>query len=95
MKSFIFTITKSNRDRMNGGLRETAKIYRIKRNTPEYVGAVSWHTASTCGEESEVMQELVRLQELPHSVLKMSVSACSGAGYYKRQNGKFSIKKIG
>ena len=94
MRSFIYTIEKSTRSRMYGSRKEIAKIYRLKKNKLNFLGRVDWNTASTVGEESEVLQELVRMGELPKKTLQESVSPCSGAGYYMRDNGNYSIKGI-
>ena len=67
MKSFIFTIKKST-VRRYGGMNETAEIYRVKNNSPFYVGTASWCTASYKGKESEILsaikKELTRKEQI-------------------------------
>jgi hypothetical protein len=85
MKTFIFTITKSN-NRSYGGRNETAEIYRIKKNIPIHVATAKWCTAGYKGADSEVLSALVNAGEIPKKF----------DGYYNwSDNNGFKIKQIG
>jgi hypothetical protein len=47
MKTFVYTADASSHFR---GKNRTITVYRIKRNTPEYIGAYAVNTASYCGD---------------------------------------------
>jgi len=63
MKTFIYT-TKSKPRRM-GGSNVTAKVFRIKNNTPECITTLNWCTASFKGEESAIMNHLAEEKDIP------------------------------
>ncbi len=83
MKTFIFTINNS-KHQFNGGRRQVADIYRMKRNVPTFLSSVKWSAASYRGAVSEVMNKLCDIGELPRK----------NRGYYSSSNGKFTIHQL-
>lgn len=95
MKTFIFTITKRTVNRLYGGCKEVAKIYRIKNNKPVYVGATSWNTASYRGAVSEVFNKLIELGEIPKKYYNSSVCEWRSSGYFAGDvTNKYSISEV-
>jgi hypothetical protein len=82
MKTFIFTVEKKSINRLYGGCKEIARIYRIKNNKPVYVGQTSWNTASYRGAKSEVFNKLIDIGQIPKKYYHGSVCEWRGAGYY-------------
>ena len=84
MKNFMFT-ESGVYNRRTGGTNVTAQIYRIVKNTPEWVAEIKWNTASFKGPESTVMNVLAFKGEIPRQFTE---------GYYSHNNGKFLIHRI-
>lgn len=79
MKIFAFVVEKRpNRTRNN----RCARIYRIVKNQPKYLGWVEYSTGSTQGDESEAFHWLMDNGYIPKSYYNLSKSDWSGAGYY-------------
>lgn len=87
MKSFIFTTKRRNHK--YGGENVVAKIYRIKRNVPVYLGEVKYCTASMRGEDHEVNNWLIQNKHLPKTYQ-------NGSGYINWDlfNKKYTIKQL-
>ena len=79
-KQFYYT-TKKN-PRRYGGSNVTATIFKNTRKGLKNVGETKWQTAGYRGDESEILNELVKKKLLPKEVLTVSKSANSGGGYY-------------
>jgi hypothetical protein len=60
-------------------------VYQLKKNSLIPCGYVEINTGSYKGNESEIMNKLGRDGFLPKSISE---------GYYKRDNGKFTIEQI-
>lgn len=82
MKTFIFTVEKKSINRLYGGRKEIARIYRIKNNKPVYVGQTSWNAASYRGAVSEVFNKLIDIGQIPKKYYNSSVCEWRSAGYY-------------
>lgn len=96
MKTFVFTITKRTVNRLYGGCKEVAKIYRIKNNKPVYIGETKWNTASYRGATSEVFNKLIQLKQIPQKYYKSSVCEWRSAGYYAGEvTEKYDIMELG
>lgn len=65
MRHFTYVITKTTRNRINGSRIQTADIYRIKRNVPEYLTTIKWDTGGYYGETTEVMHTLADQRYIP------------------------------
>lgn len=79
MKTFIYKeIAHHNRTRNNRELT----IYRIKNNTPEYIGSVEYSTASTRGAVHEAFNYLMNNGYIPKKYYSSSKSSWMGAGYF-------------
>lgn len=95
MKHYLFTIYDSKVNRLYGGSKQKAKIYRVKNNQPQYIGVAEWNTASYRGAMSEVFNQLIRLGEIPKKYYNSSVCEWRGAGYFAGDvTGKYSITEI-
>lgn len=69
--------------RTYGGMNVTADIYKQTRNKGlVHLGQTKWQTASYRGEESEVLNEIVKIKKLPKAVLDISESPQGSGGYY-------------
>ena len=80
-KRFYFNPIKKSHS-IYGGTYYTAPIYKHSKKGMVKVSEAKWNTASTSGEESEVLQQLVRDKILPKEVLALSRGVSSGSGYY-------------
>ena len=79
METFIFKETKyPSRSRNNRELT----IYRIKDNTPVYVGICEYSTGSTRGATHEVFNYLMDTGYIPTKYYTSSRSSWSGDGYF-------------
>jgi hypothetical protein len=67
MKTFIFTNEYQKTNRTYGGSTYNVKIYLVKNNVPEYLGELTYNTASTRGAIGEVNDWLVKNKHLPKS----------------------------
>lgn len=65
MKTFIYTITETKVSRIYGGSTQTAKIYRVKNNKPEFLCYAKWCTRAYKGEKYEVQTTLADKGYLP------------------------------
>lgn len=71
MKSKTFmSILKSERASKYGGCETVLRVYRIKRNKPEFITDVRYNTASYRGRDHETIGALVELGHLPMSVME-------------------------
>jgi hypothetical protein len=57
-------------------------IYKIKDNTPVYVGAVEYSTGSTRGAVHEAFNYLMEQGYIPKKYYKSSECGWMGAGYF-------------
>lgn len=72
MKTFIYTKeVKSTRNNTT----ITLQVYRIKNNKPCHVCEVGYSTGSYRGEDHEIVNELVKIGELPKNVLDGSLTS--------------------
>ncbi len=79
MKNFIYKETRyPNRTRNNRELT----IYKIKNNTPEYIGSLEYSTASTRGAQHETFNFLINNGYIPKKYYKSSECSWMGAGYF-------------
>lgn len=62
MKHFIYIDQYNNK---RGSQNKTVRVYRLKNNKPHYLGSFDYSTASTPGSDTEVLQFLSELGELP------------------------------
>ena len=82
MKHYIFNIYDSKVNRIYGGCLQRAKIYRLKKNVPYYIGKAEWQTASYKGAVSEVFGKLIELGEIPKKYYNSPVCEWRGRGYF-------------
>ena len=79
MKTFIYKETRyPNRTRNN---REVT-VYKLRNNTPEYIGFFAYSTASTRGAKHEVFNYLMNNGYIPKKYYKSSECGWMGAGYF-------------
>lgn len=79
MQTFIYKETRlSNRTRNNRELT----IYRIKNNTPVYVGTCEYSTGSTRGSIHEAFNYLMDNGYISKKYYKSSECAWMGPGYF-------------
>ena len=79
MKTFIYKeIAHHNRTRNN----IEVTVYRIKDNTPHYIGHFSYSTGATRGAQHEVFNYLMDNGYIPKKYYNSSVCAWRGAGYF-------------
>ena len=63
MKTFIYTSKKPNNKKLIG--KRELNIYRIVRNKPKHVGAVTYHVGLSKGADSEVLNYLIDYKHIP------------------------------
>ena len=73
MKTFIYTTVSKARNW--GGMNVTCQVYRVKNNKPIHVCEVKFCTASHRGEDHEIINELVKVKQLPKTVLDGSATS--------------------
>lgn len=56
MKSFLFTLTEGKAPRDGSGIKRTVRVYRIRRNKPEFVGTMTEAFQSPFHMVMEVME---------------------------------------
>lgn len=79
MKTFAFVVEKRpNRTRGN----RVARIYRIVRNMPKYLGFIEYSSGCSRGADSEVFGWLMDNGFITKSYRNLSKSDWCGAGYY-------------
>lgn len=79
MKTFIYKeIAHHNKKRYNRELT----IYRIKNNTPIYIGYTEFSTGSTRGAKHECFNYLMENGHIPKKYYNSSCSEWMGAGYF-------------
>lgn len=82
MKVFAYVVEKRpNRTRNN----RCARIYRIVKNLPKYIGYTEYSTGSTMGDDAEVFHKLIEMGLVPKSYYNLSETTSGGwcgAGYY-------------
>jgi len=89
-KTYIYSITDRKKNRNYGGVKETAKIYRLKNNKPIYIGEKTWNTASHKGKDSEVYTELKDKKEVSKKEFDKN------DGYFlDKKNSKIEIFRVG
>lgn len=67
MKSFLFTLTEGKAPRDGSGIKRTVKVYRIRRNKPEFVGEL---TEAFMGGFQMVMEVLRDKRALPRAAFE-------------------------
>lgn len=80
-KRFYFKPIKTSTS-IYGGRHFKADIFQHTKKGLKNVGTAKWNTASYRGEESEVLNQLVRDKILPKEVLQISKGTHSGSGYW-------------
>lgn len=79
---FYFTERQIKHSKMYGYSVIECKIYRIKRNLPEYIGKVEYNTDSNPGNFSVVFQWLYKNKYISKKLYRLSANEWSAAGYY-------------
>ena len=87
-KNYIYVISESKVNKTYGGVRETANIYELKKNTPIYVDSVSWNTSAYKGADSSVYTKLAE------KGFVKSKEYSENRGYYYRSKSDVDIKKL-
>jgi len=80
-KTFYFKPVKTSTS-VYGGRNFKADIFMNTRSGLKQVSTAKWNTASYRGDDSEVLNQLVRDNVLPKETLSLSKSSYSGSGYY-------------
>jgi len=89
-KTYIYNISNRKVNKTYGGVKETAKIYRLKNNKPIYIGEKTWNTSSYKGEDSEVYTELKNKKEVSEKEFDKN------DGYLPNEkNSKIEIFRVG
>ena len=86
MRTFISTIEYWKTNRTYWGTKFTVKVYRVKNNTPIYVGSIEGNTASTKWHEGEVMEVLREYKLITKKEWEYSKTERSSAWYYKKND---------
>lgn len=77
MKKYIYVRGEKDAGRNVSGMLTKLSVYRVKGSDIHYLGDVSYNSASSCGEENEVLKVLVESGEITKA-------------FYKRNNGCFT-----
>jgi hypothetical protein len=64
MKTFIFSLT-STPNRGLPGYTKKARIYRVKKNTPVYIGNATWDTCGSFDDSTNVQRFLAKMKKIP------------------------------
>lgn len=85
MKKFVFYIVSEKFDGKLSQRIRTMNVFQIKKNSLIACGDITVNTGGYKGNETEIMHHLYRKEFLPKTFSE---------GYYKRDNGKFTIEQI-
>ena len=77
MKTYVFSTTEKDN---KYGRTVTAKVYRIKNNTPNYLGERVWESQSCKGTLSEVFTFLYHTNEITKPMYKEHDEYYAGVG---------------
>jgi hypothetical protein len=78
-KNFYY---KTSERKATYGWNVKAEVFKNTKTGIARVGETNWNTGSYKGEESEILDELVKQKLLPKEVLNISKSPSGGKGYY-------------
>jgi len=87
VKKFYFRVDTTSTS-VYGGRNQKASIYQHTRSGLKYIGETKWNTASYRGNESEVLNELMKRKLVPKKTFPDKY------WHYSRDNNKLKLEQF-